>query len=84
VIQPASTDAVYVPQYGPWVVYGSPSRLPRLVAVSRDFTPTVQESLLDWGLGSDYSPAMAGVATIGMVAGPSTTTKASSRIVETS
>jgi Protein of unknown function (DUF3300) len=24
VIQPASTDAVYVPQYDPWVVYGSP------------------------------------------------------------
>ena len=54
----------------------------------RDFTPTVQESLLDWELGSDYSPAMAGVGTtgdvIGMVAGPSTTTKASSRIVEAS
>jgi hypothetical protein len=24
VIQPASTDEVYVPQYDPWVVYGSP------------------------------------------------------------
>jgi len=56
----------------------------------RDFTPTVQESLLDWGLGSDYSPAMAGVGTTGdvigmvagMVAGPSTTTKASPRMVE--
>lgn len=55
----------------------------------RDFTPTVQESLLDWGLsGSDYSPASAGVGTIGdmigMVAGPSSITKVSSRIAEAS
>ena len=55
----------------------------------RDFIPTVQESLLDWGmLESGYSPATAGVGTtgaaIGIVAGPSSTIKASSRIVEAS
>ena len=85
-IQPASTDEVYVPQYDPWVVYRSP------LAVFPGWSPHPglygPGIALDWDLGSDYSPATAGVGTtgdvIGMVAGPSSTTKASSRIVEAS
>jgi hypothetical protein len=85
-IEPASTDTLYVPQYDPWVAYGSPlavfpgwSPYPGLYGPGIAFGLGVGVGLFAgyaWGWnhwGCDWHGG-----------GPSTTTKASSRIVEAS
>jgi hypothetical protein len=88
VIEPAQPDFVYVPQYDPWLVYGYPLAIFPGWYPYAGLSGTVRESIGDWALVLDSSPASAGAGAIGdttgTAAGPSTTTAGTSRIATAS